>query len=247
MNRDDIASLVVAGARCWSVALPRMDSVGQQLARIGRVYSLAVESMFEHPLWRWLTCLLTPEDFEHIVVGLASIVGGLWIVLRLIRERKWDSALGIDIKNSSIPVGNQTLTFIEVRLRNRGKVQLRAKAARTEDGFAFDDGVEKLRYSCSLRLKGVSGLAPDQAAWIDWFSDKRLTNAQTGEINLLNEYEDPKQDNRTEFWMEPGETYKLGVPLQLSDGAYLVKVTFVGDRGDDEFWSRIAVIRVPVA
>lgn len=200
-----------------------------------------------HSLWTWLTCL-TPEDFEHIVLGIASIVGAAWVLIRLLHERTWQSALAIEIESSSIPVQQQTLTFIEVRPRNEGKVRLRAKARRTKNKFAFEDDEkskdvgEKNLHSASLRIKKLTGL-PSGDAWIDWFNGQRAESLP--EIDLLNEYENI-ETHLPDFWMEPGETYKLGVPLCLSDGVYLVKVTFVGNhRGDDEFWSRIAVIRVP--
>ena len=76
------------------------------------------------------------EPFEHIVLGFASLVGGAWIILRLVRERKWDSALAIDIKSSFVPTETRVLTFLEVRLRNKGKVQLRAKVHRSQEGLA---------------------------------------------------------------------------------------------------------------
>ncbi len=184
------------------------------------------------------------EPFEHIVLGFASLVGGAWIILRLVRERKWDSALAIDIKSSFVP-DKRLLTFIEVRLRNKGKVQLRAKVYRSEEGLAFGDGVENLKHSCSLRVKKLISPLASGDSWIDWFDNKNFDSPQLDEINLLNEYEDPKQNNRTDFWMEPGEVYKLGVPLTLNPGIYLAKVTFVGNRSDSEFWSRIALVKVP--
>jgi hypothetical protein len=183
------------------------------------------------------------EPFEQLVVGLASIVGGAWVLLRLYRERAFDSALTIDIHSSTLPAGGPPLTFVEVTLTNVGKVKLQAKPARSDHG-AYDDGVEKLRYGCGLKLKKLDAAALGGEAWIDWFDNRRFTSPQLGEINLLSEYEDPKRGNRADFWMEPGEVYHLGAPVALPGGVYLAKVTFVGARADSEFWSRIAVISV---
>ena len=44
--------------------------------------------------------------------------------------------------------------------------------------------------------------------------------------------------------MEPGEAYHLGVPLKLTPGIYLAKITFVGADNDFDFWSRIVELEV---
>ena len=195
-----------------------------------------IKTVFENaPHWA--------EPFEHIVLGVASIIGGLWVLLRLIQERLWDSALDIDIHSSIVSTEAHPLSFLEVKLINRGKVQLRAKVRRTR-GLAFEDKAEQIKYSCSLKLKKLRPRV-NADAWINWFDDKNFEDMQFVEIDLLNEYEDPNRDDRTDFWMEPGEVYKLGVPLALTSGIYLAKVTFIGKRSDSEFWSRLKVIEVP--
>jgi len=183
------------------------------------------------------------EPFEHIVLGVASIIGGLWVLLRLIQERLWDSALDINIRSSIVTTETYPLTFLEVKLINRGKVQLRAKVCRTR-GLAFEDKAEQIKYSCSLKLKKLRPPVVGANASIDWFDDKNFDAVQYAEINLLNEYEDPNRNDRADFWMEPGEVYKLGVPLALTSGIYLAKVTFIGKRSDSEFWSRIKMIDI---
>jgi hypothetical protein len=184
------------------------------------------------------------EPFEHIVLGVASVIGGLWVLLRLIQERLWDSALDINIRSSMVSTETHPLTFLEVKLINRGKVQLRAKVRRTR-GLAFEDKAEQIKYTCSLKLKRLRPPIVSTNAWIDWFDDKNFETMQYLEIDLLNEYGDPNRNDRTDFWMEPGEVYKLGVPLALCSGIYLAKVTFIGERSDSEFWSRIKMIDVP--
>jgi hypothetical protein len=129
------------------------------------------------------------EPFEHIVLGVASIIGGLWVLLRLIQERLWDSALDIVIRSSMIPTEIHPLSFLEVRLTNRGKVQLRAKVRRTR-GLAFKNEAEQIKYSCSLQLKKISPRVVNADAWINWFDDNSFEATQLVEIDLLNEYED---------------------------------------------------------
>jgi hypothetical protein len=74
------------------------------------------------------------------------------------------------------------------------------------------------------------------------------------EINLATGYYEVERDSKglltkvTDFWMEPGESYSLGVPLILGKGCYLAKVTFIGEAEDDsEFWQRLFLVRVPNA
>ena len=179
------------------------------------------------------------EPFEHLVVGLASIVGGIWIVLRLWRERAFDTALGIDVRVSPPFAGAPQLTFLQVTLRNKGKVQLQAKESKPP---AFQDKGETVPHSCTLQLKKLLSSSPD--VWINWFDRKNFDPNFSLEVNLLSEFEDTAK-GMTDFWMEPGEAYRLGVPLSLPRAVYLGKVTFIGEGSDREFWSRIFVVDVP--
>ena len=61
--------------------------------------------------------------------------------------------------------------------------------------------------------------------------------SDVGELNLLPDYMDPQHGDTAGFWMEPGEHYRLGVPIVPEPATYVVKVTFIGQRGDDESWS----------
>jgi hypothetical protein len=181
------------------------------------------------------------ESIEHLTVALASILGGLWVFFRFINERTLESALSIGIDASTLALDEKPLTFIEVTLSNLGKVRLQAKPA-DPSGNAYEDEVEKLKYSCGLSIKKLGATTDASNTLIDWFKDTNLDSL--GEFNLLNEYEDPENNNIVDFWMEPGEIYYLGVPLRLPAGTYLAKVTFVGSRSDKEFWSRIAIVEV---
>lgn len=196
-----------------------------------------------HILYCKLMSWLTLKNIQSLVLIAATIVGGLWALLRLCKERGWESALEIDLQSifKTLRAG-KIFIFLEVQLTNKGKVKLGAKNIRPSE-TAYSDEIEKIRYSCSLKLKKLKEPAGDAKYWIDWFNNSNLEDVGD-EINLLSEYEDPVEG--TDFWMEPGEVYKLGAPLMLAPGLYLAKVTFIGSRSDGEFWSRIMVIDVPL-
>jgi len=176
-------------------------------------------------------------DVKELVVTLAAVIGGAWVLLRLFKERTDEAALDIVVTVTSRPYDTTTwLAFFDVVLTNKGKTKVQAKAS-VPGQIAFDDQVERLNTSCTLQVKRVRpGLgAPQQ--WIDWFDSPLLEHM--ADVNLLSEYEDPQNRNRVDFWMEPGEAYHLGTPLILTEGLYLGKITFIGSRGNDNFWSRI--------
>jgi hypothetical protein len=79
---------------------------------------------------------------------------------------------------------------------------------------------------------------------IRWFPVKESTSPlpKDLELDLLSDYE---LDGTYTFWMEPKETYHLGASCLITAGDYLVMVTFVGQREDDDFWRRTFVVRIP--
>lgn len=192
------------------------------------------------------------ETIEHIVVTLASIVAGSWAVFLVKRERGLDSALTIDIQTSMVGAQPAQFTAFDVTLTNVGKVDLRAKKVPIGTNAYADDVSgeipsdsniivkEELKYSCSLIVKRLARNISDPH--VDWFNETQFDSQE--EVDLLAEYIAPKT-NVPHFWMEPGEAYHLGVVLRLATGIYLAKVTFVGARNDDEFWSRTTIVSVP--
>jgi hypothetical protein len=177
------------------------------------------------------------------IVSVAAVIGGLWALRRYLIERTEEEAVAIEI-NSNCELHSRDYLVL---LTNKGHTKVQAKYERN-DGWAYNDGVEKLRHSGSLQIRTISAWEPPNDRHLDWFKSL-LLEPVTGlpEVNLLTEYEDPLQDNRVDFWMEPDETYHLGVPLVLSPGLYLAKVTFIASGGDDNFWSRLFCIHVPDA
>jgi hypothetical protein len=76
-----------------------------------------------------------------------------------------------------------------------------------------------------------------------WFlPGKKSPYPDDFELDLVDEYE---IDGETDFWLEPGETYNVGVALVLEPGTFLVLITFVGDASPEDFWRRTYVIQVP--
>jgi hypothetical protein len=135
--------------------------------------------------------------------------------------------------------------FIGVALHNVGKTRIQAKTKRDSSGNAYSDKAEKLKHACTLQVKSVLVVGKTGAS-LDWFdSDSLKFVLGLEELNLLSEYEVPERSNAIEFWMEPGEAYNLGKPVVLGAGIYLAKVTFIGSRNDEDFWTRIVQFSVP--
>jgi hypothetical protein len=180
------------------------------------------------------------EVLNNIVVMVAAVVGGFWALWRIKRERTDEAALEMALTHTLEPLDHSHLVVFTVQLSNRGKTKIEAKSERSKEGWTFDDGTEKLKYACSLQIRGVqpSPVVPPQG--LDWFEggpwqDMALYRGGR-EINVLLEYENPHRGDAVEFWMEPGESYRLGVPVVLPAGTYVAKLTFVGaDLEEDSF------------
>ncbi len=182
-----------------------------------------------------------------VIVSVAAVIGGLWALRRYLIERTDEEAVDIEINSNCKAYGSDYLVVLDVILTNKGHTKVQAKYERNE-GWAYDDGVEKLRHSGSLQIKAIRAWASRNDRHLDWFKSSLLEPVDgLPEVNLLTEYEDPLQNNRIDFWMEPDETYHLGIPVVLSAGLYLGKVTFVASGHDDNFWSRVFCIQVPEA
>ena len=178
---------------------------------------------------------------DHYVVSLAALVGGLWVLIRLRRERTDEAALDMTVSQQSCPFKNGHLVTIKVQLTNRGKTSMQAKTKPKPDDLAYSDRDEKLAHSCSLQIKTFETKEACPVSHIDWFKGPYLTEVAglQEQINLLTEYEDPRNNDAVDFWMEPGETYCLTVPVMLPAGVYMGKVTFIGAKSDFDFWSQV--------
>ena len=184
----------------------------------------------------------TPSDIiNNIVVIVAAIIGGVWALNRLKRERADEAALEMIVSVTSFdlcaPSQNSFLVNLTVQLTNKGKTKIEAKTDRTNGGYIFDDGPEKLKHSCSLQIRRIDENRVAGPQSLDWFEggpwQDILLFRGGSEINALIDYENPLRRDSVgmeilEFWMEPGETYRAVVPVVLPKGTYIGKLTFVG-------------------
>jgi hypothetical protein len=187
------------------------------------------------------------EPIEHLTVAAASFTAGIWVLFRFWRERTDEPALGITMTVRSDRLGSSNLVVATVTLENKGRTRIQAKFLANAGGYIFDDGEERLRHGGSLRVRKLKEPSASSFGVIDWFAPGFFEEVPGlgSEINLLTEYVDPRKGNRVDFWMEPGESYDLGVPLTLPKGQYLAKVTFIGSASDSDFWSHLLGFSVP--
>jgi hypothetical protein len=183
------------------------------------------------------------ETLKNCVETVAILLGGGWAFWNFWLRRQKETALDIDMTHRCLPYGQGLfLTHFDVVLANRGSVKLVAKRDRVPAYAAHGDG-ETLKYSGDLLLRPIpSDMAVGSK--VAWFCVPSDASPQPGdlEVDLLADHE---TDGKTHFWMEPGETYHLGVGLVLQPGTYLVLATFVGNASDDEFWRRLFMVNVP--
>ena len=189
------------------------------------------------------------EIFQHFMVGLAVIGGGLWALYQWRMQRAHETALEIDLVSTSTVFGNNLfLVFVDVSLKNVSKRKLGAKAKKYVGGSAepvYKDTIETIYHSLGLQLRSIKSDIKYSAA-LDWFTSNGLCTPENipGEINLLIDYE-IGQDEQEQMWIEPGETSHFGCAMILPAGHYLAKVTFIGIRTWTDFWRRLFYIHVP--
>ena len=188
------------------------------------------------PLW-----LSVSEAVKNCAEIFAILVGGGWAFWRFYLRRERETAIDIALTHKSIPhAEGRFLAFFDVTFTNKSTVQVVAKRARVP---AYSDQGEILKYSCSLLLRAVAATAPPGSE-VRWFADASAQSPLPGDVeaDLVDGYE---IGGETDFWMEPSESYHVGVGIVLRAGAYLAMVTFVGQNGDHEFWRRMFIIQIP--
>ena len=177
---------------------------------------------------------------QKSATAIAVLVGGIWAYYRFGIKRESETALAIDLTHSSVSYQRDWLVFLDVCIENKGAVRLGAKRRRKP---AYEDESEQIAYAADLLLRPVPpGSAP--GSQVRWFADDTDTSPHPGdiEVDLVAEY---VIGGETDFWMEPRETYHLGAAVVLPGGSYLVMMTFVGDRSDEDFWRRMFLVQVP--
>lgn len=212
-------------------------------------------------LWLWTQLKSNAEPLANLATAAGILIGSLWALYRFGIRRESKTALSIDPIVESFPYSPDVfLTHFDVALRNLGYVKIRAKRKRhsetNKNAFAYDHPGEKLKYSCSLLIRRLQMDAKVKTR-IQWFPDEKAVSPlpDDTECDLLYSYE---ENERTDFWLEPGEVYRLSMSVVLERGLYLCMVTFVAqdpwwqrcqpfkEYKDREFWRRVFMVAVPV-
>ena len=89
-------------------------------------------------------------------------------------------------------------------------VRVTAKPARMP---AYKDRSEVLNYGGDLLLRDLKYITPGRSP-VGWFTDSSPQSPISGDIeaDLLSDYE---IGGKTDFWMEPGESYHVGAALAV--------------------------------
>ena len=186
------------------------------------------------PYWYYVA-----DAIQNSVTTTAILIGGVWAIYRFWLRRENQTAINLDVDYRIEPQGDLYVVFVGVTVANCGVVAVRAN----EKSPAYEDDVEVVRCSGHLRLRPIR-CAPASQSQVEWFPTGGGRAPIEGDIeaDLLSEY---MVDGRPKFWAEPGETYKIGATLMLPSGQYMGMVTFVGDRGKEEFWRQVFLLIVP--
>jgi hypothetical protein len=184
-----------------------------------------------------------PEMAEHIATVIALMVGGGWVLYQYVIRRSGETGLAITVKpRTACRDGNSRFVFLEVGLKNTGHRRLTASP--NNQSQLQGEFERSIQFAGSLQLRSIDPAYSGPSTHVDWWdygTSKMLRGLAVPEVNILREYTDP--EDRVEFFMEPGESYRLGSTFILEPGVYLAKVVFVG-KAKREYWSRIVPIRV---
>jgi hypothetical protein len=193
-----------------------------------------------HPSWLDLA-----DAIEKWATALGIVGGGCWALCRFGLRRESATALGIELIHANLKYGSEYyLVTFDVTVRNMGQVKLTVRRERNPAyPRAGTEDSETIKYGADLLLRRITDDAASGES-IQWFTDNLQTSPTGGDIecDLASEYE---QGGKTDFWMEPGESYHLSTTRVLSPGYYLAMVTFVGNSSDKEFWRRVFTVCVP--
>ncbi len=198
--------------------------------------------------WDLISKIAAP--LKDYVTSFGILTGGVWALFRFRIWREQETALSIDLAYETVKYKHDDmLTFIDVHLHNKGKVQLRALAV--EPAYDIDCAdvscaKHRYEYGLGLKIRRVPGNLKAVDFKADWFGNSGWREAEQ-EVNLLQGYvKCVDRKLQTDFWMEPGESYSLAASLVLTEGTYIALVTFIGSSGKiDEFWQRFFLIQVP--
>jgi hypothetical protein len=185
------------------------------------------------------------EVAEHWATVTAIISGGAWALFRFDVFRRREASLLMNLSCASTPYGeNLLLATMNATLKNTGAVEIRVRKKRNlayprEPGA---DQYETLNYGASLLIRKIGGELKERQP-VRWFDEPTSISPQDGDIqlDLASGYE---RNSKTDFWMEPGETYCLGTAVVLSPGLYLAMLTVVGDKSESDFWRSEYILKI---
>jgi hypothetical protein len=186
------------------------------------------------------------SELRSFIISITAFVGVLWAIYRLVLERINQTALliGIVIRDAEKPAN--PLTLINVTFKNISKVKLEAKYKKDSNGYTFIDHQDMLKFSSCIQVKKITWDESVEPSVLDWHTSSLLSSVMNlSEINLLQGYLS-KDGTKTDFWMEPGEEVNLLCPVNLLPGDYLVKVIFVGNKRDADYWSQVVYFKKQV-
>jgi len=194
-----------------------------------------------------------------------TLATGLYYAIRrfgLKRERFSFLNLTLDAKVMH-DLGEVKLVSIVISLENKGETRINARRKRGTKEFLYDDDFDQCMHAGTLKIRPIP--IEQEPLIFDWYSLKPMnakisrgdiegvntTEESLEQINYLNEFEDPKDNYReVDFWLEPKESYIVGVPIWLRPGMYCAKAIFLGPRKkyqDDEYWSHTTIFHVKPA
>ncbi|MEY2487741.1 MAG: hypothetical protein QOH39_3389 [Verrucomicrobiota bacterium] len=173
---------------------------------------------------------------------LAIVGTGMWAVFHFYLRRESQTALTIDMTATSVEYSDSLyLVNFDVCLTNKGQVAVRAER---KIWPAYKDADECIDYGGDVLIRRIPpGLTANHPA--SWFIEDHQHSPQPNDLegDLLRIFRNG--DGFTDFWIEPGELYHVSSAYALERGSYLVMVTFIGNRGAEEFWRRVFLVQVP--
>jgi hypothetical protein len=184
------------------------------------------------------------DNAEHAAKVIAILAGGVWVLYQFLLRRAFESTLSLDVTVTAVPSGNLYRAFVEIAIANTGNRRIySAKKLSEKQKTEYEASIE---YPCDLQIRNV-GAPNAKCFYWDWWAapEERLAHlSRNDHVSVLSEFS--LNDRTLDFFMEPGEKYRLGHLFELPAGYYAAKVVFVGARaGASEYWSRIFFFSIP--
>jgi c-di-AMP phosphodiesterase-like protein len=178
-----------------------------------------------------------------LLTGSGAIILAIWAINKYFKERDNEAKLNIELSNTNYSVNDSHYVYLDVLLKNEGKVSVYTykrfnkdnKGDPEEAEYTWKDSTEMIKYSIELQIKKVR----QSKFSYNWF-DSNQYDPIIDHINLLTDHEDPDDMDHHSFFLDQGEIYHLGCWVQLAKGLYEARVIVIGDKNKlpDDFWAR---------